>query len=123
MLNSTVTPFKKVHAFEKRKGEADRVMRQYPDRIPIIAERAPNCNNVPLAAKKYLVPKDLTVGQFLFVIRKRVQLSSDQALFLFVNKHMVPNGELISKVHKENKDADGFLYFLYSGESTFGASS
>jgi GABA(A) receptor-associated protein len=31
------------------------------------------------------VPADLTVGQFIYVIRKRVKLDPDKAIFIFVN--------------------------------------
>jgi len=32
--------------------------------------------------KKYLVPADLTMGQFVYVIRKRIKLPADQAIFV-----------------------------------------
>ena len=38
-----------------------------------------------LDKKKYLVPSDLTVGQFYFLIRKRIHLRPEDALFFFVN--------------------------------------
>jgi GABA(A) receptor-associated protein len=34
--------------------------------------------------KKYLVPTDLTVGQFVYVIRKRIDLNAEKALYVFV---------------------------------------
>jgi GABA(A) receptor-associated protein len=36
--------------------------------------------------KKYLVPADLTVGQFVYVIRKRIKLSPEKAIFIFVDE-------------------------------------
>lgn len=115
-------PFKKKHTIEKRKEEAQRVLSKYPERIPIIAERAIGNSTVPIVdKKKYLVPSDLTVGQFIYVLRKRIKLLPEQALFVFVGKRAtVPVGELMSKVYKEYKDDDGFLYVTYAGESTFG---
>ena len=38
---------------------------------------------------KYLVPFDLTMAQFIYIIRKNIKLSSEQALFLFINNPMV----------------------------------
>lgn len=35
--------------------------------------------------KKYLVPEELTVGQFIVVIRRRIQLAPEKAIFIFVN--------------------------------------
>lgn len=40
--------------------------------------------------KKYLVPADLTVGQFVYVIRKRIKLSPEKAIFIFVNEILPP---------------------------------
>jgi GABA(A) receptor-associated protein len=70
--------------------------------------------------KKYLVPADLTVGQFVYVIRKRIKLAPEKALFTFVNEVLPPTAALMSAIYDEHKDDDGFLYITYSGENTFG---
>jgi GABA(A) receptor-associated protein len=67
------------------------------------------------------VPADLTVGQFVYVIRKRIKLTPEKAIFVFVNGTLPATAALMSQIYKEHKDADGFLYVTYSGESTFGA--
>ena len=41
---------------------------------------------------RYLVPADLTVGQFVYVIRKRIKLSPEKAIFIFVNNVLPPTG-------------------------------
>ncbi len=110
---------------------------------------------------RYLVPADLTVGQFVYVIRKRIKLSSEKAIFIFVKNVLPPTGTskvsetfelcsiiscciwsvllalcmlslllipsfvwlaaaMMSSIYEEHKDEDGFLYFTYSGENTFG---
>ena len=68
--------FKNEFNFEDRLAEARRVLNNYPDRIPIICERSTTARvDCPIIDKrKYLVPRDLTIGQFLYVIRKRLQL-------------------------------------------------
>ena len=45
--------------------------RRYPDRIPVICEKDPRSDIPPVDKRKYLIPMDLTVGQFVYVIRKR----------------------------------------------------
>jgi len=115
------TDFKTQHSFEKRKSEAARIRVKYPDRIPVISERAANSDIPDIDKKKYLVPADLTVGQFVYVIRKRIKLPSEKAIFIFVNNTLPPTAELMSHLYKEQADSDGFLYVTYSGESTFGA--
>ena len=77
--------------------------------------------SVPTLDKaKYLVPMDLTVGQFMFVLRKRMKLSPEQAIFLFINGTIPSSNSLVHELYQQHKDVDGFLYLGYSGENTFG---
>jgi len=112
--------FKQEHDLEKRKSEATRIREKYPDRIPVIVEKADKSDIVDIDKKKYLVPADLTVGQFVYVIRKRIKLSPEMAIFIFVNNVLPPTAALMSSIYDDHKDADGFLYITYSGENTFG---
>lgn len=113
--------FKESYDFDKRKAEADRIRNKYPNRIPIIIEKNPNSHNIPsIVKRKYLVPEDLTLGQFSYTIRKAIELKKDQAMFLFINNKILPVASLISFVYQAEKDPDGFLYIQYSGESAFG---
>jgi GABA(A) receptor-associated protein len=69
-----------------------------------------------------LVPYDITVGQFIYVIRKRIRLPASSALFLFVGEDaiLLPiNLEMLDVYHRY-KNKDGFLYILYSKENVFG---
>ena len=66
--------YKENHSFEKRKAEAEKMRRKYPDRIPVIVEKSPKARFADLEKSKFLVPSDLTVGQFYFLVRKRIQV-------------------------------------------------
>lgn len=115
--------FKDEHPLEKRQAEAARIRDKYPDRIPVIVEKAEKSDIPDIDKKKYLVPSDLTVGQFVYVIRKRIKLSPEKAIFIFVKNVLPPTAALMSSVYEDHKDEDGFLYITYSGENTFGSSS
>ncbi|TDZ25415.1 Autophagy-related protein 8 [Colletotrichum orbiculare MAFF 240422] len=112
--------FKDEHPFEKRKAEAERIRQKYSDRIPVICEKVEKSDIATIDKKKYLVPADLTVGQFVYVIRKRIKLSPEKAIFIFVDEVLPPTAALMSSIYEEHKDEDGFLYITYSGENTFG---
>lgn len=105
---------------EKRSAEAARIREKYPDRIPVIVEKAEKSDIPNIDKKKYLVPADLTVGQFVYVIRKRIKLSAEKAIFIFIDNVLPPTGAIMSAIYDEKKDVDGFLYVTYSGENTFG---
>ena len=89
---------------EKRKSEAERIRSKYPDRVPVICEKADRSDIPDIDKKKYLVPSDLTVGQFHYVIRKRIKLAPEKALFLFCSNSIPPNAALMSTVYEEQKD-------------------
>ena len=96
-------------------------MQKYPDRIPIIVERCSNDTSTELINKnKYLAPSSLTVGQFVYVIRKRLVLPPEKAIFLFIGGILPPTASLLGSIYDEHKDRDHFLYITYSGENTFG---
>ena len=98
-------------------------MKKYVDRIPIICEKNIRDNVTPNIDKhKYLVPLDITVGQFMYVIRKRLHLPAGDAIFLFVgDKHtIVPINTAMDHVYNLFKNPDGFLYIIYSKENVFG---
>ena len=113
--------YKDKFSFEQRISESSRIMEKYPDRLPIIVARAKNCHDIAqINKRKYLVPNCLTVGQFLYVIRKRLVLPPEKAIFLFIGGILPPTASLLGSIYDEHKDRDNFLYITYSGENTFG---
>ena len=105
---------------EERKTESARIRRMYADRIPVIIEKVAGTDVPEIDKNKFLVPSELTISQLVYVVRKRVKLTPEKAIFLFC-KGIVPNSsELLSKTYEENKDEDGFLYLNYCTENTFG---
>eukprot|EP00268_Persea_americana_P052743 TRINITY_DN5925_c4_g2_i5.p1 TRINITY_DN5925_c4_g2~~TRINITY_DN5925_c4_g2_i5.p1 ORF type:complete len:113 (+),score=22.41 TRINITY_DN5925_c4_g2_i5:753-1091(+) len=58
----------------------------------VIVEKAERSDILNIDKKKYLVPADLTVGQFVYVIRKRIRLSAEKAIFIFVDNVLPPTG-------------------------------
>ena len=113
--------FSKKYSFDKRLSEAERVLAKYPDRIPVIVERYAGQNTLPVMDKqKFLVPNDLTVGQFVYIIRKRIKLSSDKAIFIMIDNQLPPTSSLLSQIYETSKNKDKFLYMKYSSENVFG---
>jgi len=113
--------FKEQHPFEKRLAESTRIRNKHFDRVPVIVERSPSSSSIPMIdRKKYLVPSDLKMAEFIFVIRKRIKLGPEDAIFVYVNGSIPPLGDLMSTIYRDHADEDGFLYITYSGETTFG---
>lgn len=114
--------FKKEFSSEKRLLESKRIMDKFKDRIPVIVEISRKCNDIrDIDKQKYLVPEELSVGQFQYVIRKRIKLPQSKAMYMIFNNKLCATSESIKKVYEINKDTeDGFLYTVISTENTFG---
>lgn len=111
----------KTHPFEKRKEESARMLSKHPNSICAIIEKNNNDKSIDDIDKhKYLIPKELTVGQLLYVIRKRIHLTPQQAIFFYINNTLPSSSTTIETLYKNYKDEDGFLYIRYTGENTFG---
>jgi len=113
--------FQHKHTFVSRLAESARMLAQYPSRVPLIVQAHPHTNAPPIDKAKYLVPRDLTLGQFLHCLRTRLKLHESIALFLLVNGELLPMSRLAGSVYETKSDPDGFLYVAYSTESAFGA--
>jgi GABA(A) receptor-associated protein len=121
MRKLQVSEFKKQNSFDKRRSESKRMIEKYPDRIPVIVQKAHGSGDIPdIDKKKYLVPGDLSIGQFVCIIRKRIKLDPKIALFIFINNVLPPTSAMMSTIYEEQRDEDGFLYISYNGENVFG---
>ncbi|XP_037550904.1 gamma-aminobutyric acid receptor-associated protein-like 2 [Nematolebias whitei] len=112
--------FKEDHSLEHRCIESAKIHSKYPDRVPVIVEKVSGSQIVDIDKRKYLVPSDITVAQFMWIIRKRIKLPSENAIFLFVDKTVPQSSITMGQLYDKEKDEDGFLYMAYSGENTFG---
>ena len=116
--------FKKQFPLYERINESQKVLSRYPDKVPIICERDKRVQNCIIEKRKYLVTKDITVGQFMFIIGKQLETTnrnmSGLGLFLFTNGTIPSIIEKMGNVYNKYKDNDGYLYMNYAFENTFG---
>jgi GABA(A) receptor-associated protein len=113
--------FKNRYLFKQRKNDCDQILLKYPDRIPILCEKYPYSKNAPDIDKhKYLVNYDLTLGQFMLVIRKRMNIKPEVGLYIFINGIIHSNSTLLQQLYLDFRNDDGFLYIEYDNENTFG---
>jgi GABA(A) receptor-associated protein len=113
--------FKDETPFETRKAEAASIRTKYPERVPVIIEKLPGAQVNDLDKRKFLIPSDISVSQLMWIIRKRIRIESEKALFLYVNKTIPASSASVGEIYEDQKDEDGFLYVHFSGENTFGS--
>merc|ERR1712080_35305 len=108
-------------SFDKRKAEGLKIRGKHPDKVPIILERLQTARMGEMEKKKYLVPTNITVGQFYYLVRSKINLRQEDALFFFIN-NMIPNSSTtLESLYQEHREEDYFLYISYSDESVYGS--
>ena len=114
--------FKSDYPLAKRVEISSKIRLKYPDRIPVIVERDTRVKTYApeIQKNKYIVPMDITIGKFMFELRRHMTLSEEQAIFIYVQDQIPPTSAHISEIYNKFKDEDGFLYVSYAGESAFG---
>ena len=95
---------------------------KYPDKIPIVLKLKDDEHKINLKQKKFLIPNELSVAQFMFTIRKRMTLSPTDAIFIYFNdKDMANHSEMLQTVYERYKNPiDKILYVTIATENTFG---
>lgn len=64
----------------------------------VIVEKDPKSHIQDIDKRKFLVPNDISVAQFMWIIRKRIQLPSEKAIFLFVGKVLPQSRYLLNYI-------------------------
>ncbi len=98
-------------------------MAKHPDKVPVHISVADGEKNVPdLDRHHYLIDKDFTMGHVVYIIRKKINLSSKRAIFVFVDNGILPpNSALIGDMYQQHKDPiNALLYISFRTENTFG---
>ena len=110
--------YKKLNKLEDRISESHKIRKQYPDKIPIICERDPRSNLPDINKSKFLVPSDLTLEQFNYMIRRRMSSIDNDILYLLVDGEdcLYEDGNVtIEEIYNKYKNyQDGLLYLAYT---------
>ena len=116
-------PYKEQVSFDNRLAESTRVRSKF-GRVAVIVQPGAGAEHLAITTeakkRKYLVPLDLTVGQFVYMLRKRFSMPATQALFVYIENTLPPTADLMGVLDARHRDEDGFLYLTYMLENTFG---
>ena len=141
------TMFREEFTFAQRLAETRKQLDKYPNRIPIVIEDDKRTPLVRIAdrKRKFLVPREFTFGELMFVIRKRAKIEPHQALILFVDQQgncygnsnsnsnsnsngnnggrmliLPPTSMTIGNIYRLHRDPDNFVYLKCTTENVFG---
>ena len=99
---------------QQKRDDVLRLLKRYPDKIPVYVEG--------ITQNKFLVPYDITVAQFLYMLREKVLMTPTESIFVFFGKRkeIMPSNMIIREVYDRLKDDDDMLYAFYAKENVFG---
>ena len=128
-----MTSFKTKYSETQRKLESAKILKKYPERVPVIVEKSIGSVLPDIDKHKFLVPGELSVAEFMSVIRKRTQLAPEVGIFIFIDPNkeedkskksslvIPPSGAILSQLYQEHKSPCGFLLVSYTGENVYGS--
>lgn len=118
VIDFTKTEFTDQEQLAIRK-EVEVIKQKYPTYIPIIVHPK---NKVSLAKRKFLVGGEITVGQFLCILRKKIaHLKPSEAIFLLVNNTVPLQTLTLAAIYNQNVDpCTNMLRITVCKENTFG---
>lgn len=114
--------FKDRMSLEARSKEAMDTRKRYPNKVPLVVERYKKEKFIGEIDKvKWLVPCEMTSLQLSIVLKQRLHLPPGKEFFLLINGKQIPSLNVpMVTLHQKFADDDGFLYFTYASQETFG---
>lgn len=106
--------------------EARRMRTRYPDRVPVICEKAPTSDLPEIENKKFCVPGTMLCGEFKYIVHKQVAkaarqgVANDQTIYVFASGVAPRTGQPMAELYEKHRADDGFLYITYCAENTLG---
>jgi hypothetical protein len=106
---------------EERQKKCLELRRKFPGRIPVYIDKSETSKLKPTdGIKKFLAPGDVTTSGLLYIIRKRINLDNQQALFFFINNELPPSNMTVTELYDRFVKNGDIMFITYCEEATFG---
>lgn len=102
---------------------------KHPDRVPIVIS---SISHKEHGVNRFIVPLDMTVGGFMTLLRKKVELGVNESIFIFIKKNtnstssiskgdiMATTSATLGSLYEQYKDEKLILNLVYEKENVFG---
>lgn len=103
-------PFRERKSLSSRIEEVQGIRTKFPNKVPVIVERFHKERTlVQLDKSKFLVPQELTMSQFVTIIRNRMSLNSNQAFYLLIDDKGIASMSMTLGNKFLSNSTDGYL--------------
>jgi GABA(A) receptor-associated protein len=107
-------------SLEERKVYVANLVKNNPKLIPVILTLDKK-STLPLMTKKgYLIPRTFKVTQLMEKLKKEGKISSDKAIYFFINNSIVRQSVSFSELSVTHDSEDGAIHLRVTDIPTFG---
>jgi hypothetical protein len=87
-------PLNKINKSDFSRRKVELLLKKYTDRLPVII----SSSSIKIKNKesRFIVPSDMTISQFMIILRQKISLGSTEAIFIFIKS---PNNKLASETN------------------------
>lgn len=94
----------------------DKLRLRHPDKVPVVVVYKEDKKEY-----KFLVGQELSLGQFINIFRKRVNINQEEAIYFFTDKGiLMPTSSIISVLYGQYKSNNNILELKCTKENVFG---
>lgn len=106
---------------ERDQAKARDVAQKHPTKIIVVVHRSAG-TVLKLRRRKFVVPCEVTLSEFVCIVRKHSALMPSEAFFLFekTSRRMVSGSSTIQELALRHVDGDRILHMEYCTENAFG---
>ena len=119
MERKEVRDFKDRVPKDLRRAKAQSLMAQHPGKYPLVLVKDSK-SRIAFKVSQYMVNGELTICNFLYSLRRSINMPKNRGLYLFLSEIMPMLNSKIAELYERFADDDGFLYFSYSDQEDKG---
>jgi len=78
-------------------------------------------NKINFTQYKYLVNEEVTISEFMMILKKKIKLNSYETIYLFINNTIPKGSSTLNNLYNSYKDLEtNMLIITVCKENTFG---
>ena len=106
--------YKKNTTLEDRKETYKMLIKNFPDKIPIICEKHPKSKLNKIEKTRFLINNEMTLNEFKLLLIEKYFFEKSE-IYIFINDKFIHNNLHMKELYNKYKDdEDNFLYCFYS---------
>lgn len=103
-----------------RSNSRCRALFKHPGLVPVEVVHEQGSSDKKLGTYKYLVQPDMSMGQFMSMLRARLKIDATEGVFLMVGDVLAKNSSTMQDLYALHQDSDNILVITVAKERVFG---